>query len=138
MSESATSRAANIIALDVGAKRIGVARASTIAKLPQALETIAVDGQEIKKIVGIIDQEQATTVVVGWPRNQAGLETKQTAEIEQFIQKLSQQTKAEIVRQDESLTSVQAENQLGSGASKAAVDARAAELILDDYLGTLA
>ena len=125
-----------IIALDVGEKRIGVAEASRAVKIAVPYDTIEVDGDEVKTILELIISSGATTVVVGYPRNQSGEATAQTAYAEAFAQRLAD-APAEIVFQDESLTSVEAERRLqsyGKPYTKGDIDMVAASLILQDYL----
>ncbi len=129
-----TSR--TLLALDVGEKRIGVAIADTSVKIAIAFETLEVDGTELEQIARIIEQEEAKTVVIGYPRNQQGEATQQTAYVEAFAEKLTD-IASEIVFQDESLTSVKAEEYLkrqNKPYEKADIDALAASLILQDYL----
>lgn len=130
------ARATNFIALDVGEKRIGVAAATGSVKIAIALTTLDVDGTEIEEIAKIIAEEDVDTVVVGYPRNQSGEPTAQTAYSEAFAQRLKDMVST-IAFQDESLTSVMAENQLKADRrpyTKADIDARAAAIILQDYL----
>ena len=70
------------------------------------------------------------------PRNQSGEPTKQTAYVEEFVKTIAElDIDAEIVYQDESLTSVQAEARLGTRIkNKGEIDAEAASIILQDYL----
>lgn len=127
---------ANLVCLDVGEKRIGVAVADTSVRIAVPFETIDVDGGEIEAIAKIVISEQAGTVVVGYPRNQSGEATAQTAYVEAFAEKLKDMNVA-IEFQDESLTSVLAEQQLAAHNrpySKADIDAQAAAIILQDYL----
>jgi putative holliday junction resolvase len=127
----------NIIALDVGEKRIGVATSSTAIRIAIPLETLDVDGTEVKEIAHIVATDAVDTIVVGYPRNQSGEATAQTAYVETFAEQLKDM--ATIVFQDESLTSVMAEEQLkadGRPYSKGDIDARAAAIILQDYLET--
>ena len=127
---------ASIVCLDVGEKRIGVAVADTAVRIAVAYDTINVDGNEIEAIARVITIEKADTIVVGYPRNQSGEVTKQTEIVEQFAKKL-QDLAANIVFQDESLTSVHAEQQLAAHKrpyTKADIDAQAAAIILQDYL----
>ncbi len=129
-----TSR--TLLALDVGEKRIGVAIADTSVKIAIAFETLEVDGTELEQIARIIEQEEAKTVVIGYPRNQQGEATQQTAYVEAFAEKLIDIAPG-IVFQDESLTSVKAEEYLkrqNKPYEKADIDALAASLILQDYL----
>lgn len=126
---------ANLLALDVGTKRIGVAAADSALPIAIALTTIEVDGNEIEAITKMITDRSVETVIIGYPRNQAGDPTEQTAISEDFAMKLV--TPATIVFQDESLTSVMAEQRLkasGKPYQKADIDAMAAAIILQDYL----
>lgn len=126
----------SLVCLDVGEKRIGVAVADTAVKIAVPIETIQVDGNEVKAIAEIVVREGADTIVIGYPRNQQGEATAQTAYVEAFAKQL-EDIAANIVFQDESLTSVQAEQQLkevGQPYEKGDIDARAAAIILQDYL----
>lgn len=125
-----------LVALDVGEKRIGVALADTGVRIAVPYDTIEVDGKEIENIIELVMSESASIVVVGYPRNQSGLPTLQTAYVEKFVESLSE-LDAEIVFQDESLTSVMAEDQLkahGRPYTKGDIDAQAAAIILQDYI----
>ena len=125
-----------LISLDVGEKRIGVAKADTGVRIAFPLTTLEVDGSEVDSIARLVHDEQATTMVVGYPRNQQGEATAQTAFVEAFVEKLSRVT-VPIVFQDESLTSVIAEQRLVAQKkpyTKGDIDAYAATLILQDYL----
>ena len=129
-------RATNLISLDVGEKRIGVATATGAVRIAIPLATLDVDGTEIAEIAKIIATENVDTVVVGYPRNQSGEATAQTRYAEAFAQQLKDMVPT-IVFQDESLTSVMAENQLkadGRPYGKGDIDMRAAAIILQDYL----
>lgn len=127
----------NVIALDIGEKRIGVALADTETRLPRPLKTLEVSEQTVGQVNDILGQYDIEQVVVGYPRNQEGEPTKQTAQVEAFVQQLKLPENIQIAWQDESLTSVQAEAELesrGGSYSKADVDALAATYILQDYL----
>lgn len=124
-----------MIALDVGTKRIGVASASSDIRIAIPVTTVEVDGNEVEAIKKLITDESAEKVIVGYPRNQAGDATEQTALVEAFAKRLD--GISEIVFQDESLTSVMAEDRLKSGGKpyeKGDIDMHAAAIILQDYL----
>lgn len=128
-----------LLALDVGEKRIGVAVADTAVKIAIAYDAVAVDGSEIETIARIIALENIKTIVVGYPRNQQGEPTKQTEFVEAFVARLKF-VAPEIVYQDESLTSVKAEEYLKRQKKpydKGEVDSLAASFILQDYLEAL-
>ncbi len=125
-----------VLALDVGGRRIGVARGDESLRIPHPLTTVIVDGHEMEKLRELIDDAQPVKIVVGFPRNQAGEPTEQTKHVEEFAEKLKE-FKVPITFQDESLTSVIAEQQLraqGKPYTKEMIDAVAATLILQDYL----
>lgn len=125
-----------LVCLDVGEKRIGVAVADLSVRIAVPFVTIEVDGDEIKAIAEVVIKERADTIVVGYPRNQQGEPTAQTHFVENFAERLKD-LGAKIVFQDESLTSVLAEQQLAVHKrpyTKADIDAQAAAIILQDYL----
>lgn len=127
---------AKLLALDVGERRIGVAAADTATKIAYPVMTIPVDGQEIEVLRQLIAEHAAAVLVVGYPRNQSGDPTAQTAAVEAFVARLVP-LGVEVVYQDESLTSVMAEQYLAShkkSYTKEDIDAHAASIILTDYL----
>lgn len=125
-----------LIGVDVGEKRIGVSVADSAVRIAMPIDTIEVDGSEVQSLAEIIIREDASVLVVGYPRNQAGEPTAQTKYVEEFTAKLVD-IAPEIVFQDESLTSVMAEDRLKSHKkpyTKADIDAQAATIILQDYI----
>ena len=127
---------ASLVCLDVGEKRIGVAVANSAIKIAIAFDTIIVDGTELQKIAEIVIRENAKTIIVGYPRNQQGEVTAQTNYVELFAKNL-ETIVDHIIFQDESLTSVIAEQRLiamKKPYSKADIDAQAAVIILEDYM----
>jgi putative Holliday junction resolvase len=126
----------SIVCLDVGEKRIGVAVADSAVRIAVAYDTIEVDGGEVAAISRVMEGKKADMLVVGYPRNQSGEVTAQTRFVEEFSEKLKD-IAPRIVFQDESLTSVIAEQRLKSYKkpySKGDIDAHAAAIILQDYL----
>lgn len=127
----------NFVCLDVGEKRIGVAVGDSAIRIAVPYETVEVDGTEVETITAIIVKENVNTLIVGYPRNQSGEATAQTRYVETFAKQF-EDTVTTIVFQDESLTSVLAEQQLVSynkPYTKGDIDAQAAAIILEDYLG---
>lgn len=127
--------AKRLLCLDVGERRIGVAVADVTIKIALPLTTIEVDGNEIAEIAKLYLMEKADTIIVGYPRNQQGEPTQQTDFVEEFVVPLREF--ATIVFQDESLTSVQAEQRLQQRRApytKGDIDAEAAAIILQDYM----
>ncbi len=126
-----------LLALDVGSKRIGVARADIRTKLAIPVGALLVDGLEIERLRQIIAEVEPTKIIIGYPRNQAGETTAQTTEVERFADRLREECAIFIAFQDESLTSVIAEDRLRKRAKpyqRADIDTEAATIILQDYI----
>ena len=137
-----------IVALDIGEKRIGTAYADTKVRIAIPREMIPVDGNELANIAKFCRLEKAEALVSGYPRNSKGEATKQTEFVVEFVEKIKQyfesigQTVPTIYFQDESLTSVAAEERLSSkkhelsrnDRAKGIVDSEAATIILQDFI----
>ena len=93
-----------ILALDVGEKRIGMAIASLIARLPRALKTLNQSAGAVNEIADFIKKENVVRLVVGLPRSLSGNDSAQTKYARQFADKLRDATKLEVIMQDEALT----------------------------------
>lgn len=127
----------SILALDVGGRRIGVARADTVARLPSPLLTLINDDKIFEAIQQLVIDHAANTLVVGLPRNMAGEPTAQTRDIQDFVKQLQDHINIPIYWQDESVTSRKAEQELrqrGKPFTKGDIDALAATYILEDFL----
>ena len=127
----------NLLGLDVGTKRVGVAAASAIAKIASPYSTLAQDNTIWEQIEAICKKESVGTVVVGLPRSMDGSDTEQTGYSRSFAGQLAEHLPVDIILQDEALTSVEAERELtnrGKLFSKGDIDSLAASLILEDYI----
>lgn len=123
-----------IIGLDIGQKRTGVARASLAAKLAEPLTVIDTD-QLPARLKEIIEQYTPQTIVVGLPRGLENQETQQTTWVRQYVEELKKEfPDIEFCWQDEALTTVSAET--GQAKNTTDVDAAAASIILQDFLDT--
>ena len=129
-------KAKNFLTLDVGEKRIGLAMADSQVRIAVPFGWVANDERVMEELAEIMLRHDISLVVVGYPRNQSGEPTQQTEFVVDFVRRLSQlDINAEIAYQDESLTSVQAEQRLaGKIKDKGDIDAEAASIILQDYL----
>jgi putative holliday junction resolvase len=129
----------NVIGLDVGGRRIGVAVASVEARLATPLVTI--DRKDIPdifpRLVKLLEEQSAEAVVVGLPRGMNGQETEQTAIARQFARELEKACKLPVYLQDEAATSIVAEERLKESRKpyeKGDIDKLAAAYILEDWL----
>ena len=103
----------SVLALDVGSKRVGVAVASMIARLPRPLTTLEHNPDFFGELAKIITAENIGTIVVGLPRSLNGQHTAQTITVEDFTDKLRRQFPSVPIHfQDEALTSHHAEAEL--------------------------
>ena len=129
------ANASYILALDYGAARIGVAIASSIARLPRPLTTLANSPEVPSEIARLVQQEDVSLVVVGLPRTLGGGYSQQTHAAEAFAKELAAALSVPVEFADETLTSVDAEAELaGKKHDKGAIDALAATYILERYL----
>lgn len=147
MTESAAS--SPYLGLDVGTRRIGVAKSDARGRMAMPSETVDASrrGEAAERIAQIIDQSGAHTVVVGWPLNLDGTAGRAVRRTEKFIARLEEALakcgrEPAIVEWDERLTTSAAENFLiGADVSrkrrKQVVDQIAAAHILQGYLDSL-
>ena len=127
-----------VIALDVGEKRIGVAKADSNTRIAVPVGFLVVDGSEWQEIARIAKLSSTNLFVLGLPRSNDGNETRQTLYVRNFARTLCEKIPGAKIRfQDESLTSVEAEKRLkerGKKYKKGDIDAEAATIILQDFL----
>ena len=127
-----------IIGLDVGEKRIGVAKADSEVRIAVPVGFVLADGSEWQEIARIGRLNGTNLFVLGLPRSNEGNETRQTQYVRHFAKELQKNVPgAKVAFQDESLTSVVAEERLkerGKRFEKGDTDAEAATIILQDFL----
>ena len=127
----------NVLALDVGGRRIGMAVGDTEVKVPRILPTVDASDGVFEQLTDIVTYEGIDIIVIGYPRNLSGGKTDQTAITEVFAEEVKKRIDVPVSFQDESLTSIRAEEilrQRGKPYAKGDIDAEAAAIILQDYL----
>lgn len=135
------------ISLDVGSRRIGVAWGDTKIKIASPLPAIVNDGRALEGILALVRDMQPSIIVIGLPRGNNGKETAQSDFTRQFASSLKNTLalnsldEIELVWQDESLTSVLAEERLRQKKDfnermlrDGTLDSEAAVIILTDFL----
>ena len=131
-----------IMALDVGARRIGLAVSDPLGITAQALPTfnrgtdLATDSKGLKSI---IEEMEVRLLVVGLPYNMNGSLGEQALKIQEFADKLSLYTELECRYIDERLTTAAADSLMkmdGQNRKKRSqnADMIAAQLILQSFL----
>jgi putative Holliday junction resolvase len=113
------------IGVDLGAKRVGIARGSSLARIAEPLKTVPAAGA-LQELAAIVKRYAASGVVVGLPRNLEGKDTGQTQAVRQWVDEAKKDISLPFFWQDEALTSVAADGD----------DAVAASVILQDFLDT--
>ena len=132
------------IGIDVGTKRIGLARSDLLRTIASPIGTYGRDEifDEIRKLV---EKEQVRGFVVGWPLTPKGEEGKSTEMVNKFILQLEKRfPNLKIVKVDERYTSVKAvQSMVEAGVPKMKrrnrkrIDRAAAAIILQTYLDQL-
>jgi putative Holliday junction resolvase len=123
------------IGLDVGERRIGVARVNSLAKIAEPLEHITVSEDtdiisEVKKLLAFLD---AQAVVIGLPRGLDGQETEQTKFSRKFADNIKSNIKADVYLIDEAGTSKAADEILKNNPSLSR-DSVSASILLEDFI----
>jgi len=127
----------SVLALDVGAKRIGVAIANAMARIASPLTTLDATQTTAEGIAMLVDEHKAIALCIGLPRGLDGQETDQTRAVRAFADEVRKKVSVAVYLQDEAVTSRQAEAELqarGKPYVKGDIDALAATYILEDFL----
>ena len=130
-----------ILALDLGARRIGAALSDPLGLTAQGIETIQRTNirQDLARLAELIRSRGVSLVVLGNPLHMSGEEGRQSAWVRDFARRLQDYTGLPVRLWDERLTSVEAGRVLrSSGISiekrTRAVDRLSAVLLLESYL----
>ena len=135
-----------ILAVDLGARRVGLAISDASRTLARPLETITVtsEADAVDRVARRIEQldsedDGIAAIVVGMPSSLDGTPTPQTVQVRAFITQLKARTPLPIATEDERLTSREAESRLARREKdwrkrKAHLDAASAAVFLQDYL----
>lgn len=132
-------RHGRIIAIDPGAKRVGLAMSDPLGVTAQGLETFETGrGSElIDHLRALVEGSGATTIVVGLPLSMAGGEIEGSGRARSLAAEIQEKLGIEVVLRDERMTSLEAERVLAGGdrrSEKGDVDRLAAVLLLQSYL----
>jgi putative Holliday junction resolvase len=126
-----------ILALDIGSARIGLALASSTARVARPFGAVVNNDDVAARLRELCAREGVVRLVIGLPRGLEGQETQQTAAVRALGAELARKLTLPYHWQDEAVTSVHAEAELrarGKPYAKEDIDALAAVYILEDYL----
>jgi putative Holliday junction resolvase len=131
------------LGIDLGDARVGVAISDDLGMLAHPLETIAVKTSDVKKrILTLVAERGAQTIVVGMPRNMDGTYGPAATKAKEFIEALRSSTEIKVIAWDERLTTVSAQRSLheaGKNTKKQRpiIDQVAAQIILQGWLDSV-
>lgn len=122
----------NILAIDYGSKRVGLAWADTSLGviLPFGLIEKSSLKEKVKELTEILSKEKIHQIVVGFPIGLNGKENANTERVKKFVFELQKHTDAPVEYYDERYSSYAADA-AGAGVSR---DERAAMIILEGFL----
>lgn len=122
----------NILAIDYGSKRIGLAWTDTSLGviLPYGLIEKLSLKEKVKELAELISKEKVHQIVVGFPLGLNGKENANTERVKKFVFELQKLTDASVEYCDERFSSYAADA-TGGGVSR---DERAAMIILESFL----
>lgn len=103
---------ATILALDLGDKHIGVARANATARIPEPLPPLVNNEMLLSSLKDLVDDYGAQAIVIGLPRNMKGEETAQSRTIRDVSEQIREAIDVPVTLVDESLSSVRADRYL--------------------------
>jgi putative holliday junction resolvase len=145
------SKNVRALGIDFGQRRIGLAVSDPTGLLARPWKTIERRGpphvvaDELARVIAELrdDGDGLSAVVIGLPRRLSGDPTELTGAVLALADRLRSITDVPVVLQDERLTSREAESLLARSEKdwrkrKAALDATAAAVILQDYLDAAA
>jgi putative holliday junction resolvase len=130
-----------ILAIDYGQRRVGIATTDPTGVIASPLKVIdRKAGSWYPELLELFRELAVTTVVVGLPRNMDGTLGRQAQYCQEFAETLKKDTTLKVELVDERLTTAAAASALRESGNrnhqtKARLDAVAASLILQTYLG---
>lgn len=129
--------AERVMALDWGARRIGIAVSDALGVSSNGLPTLQrtnIDS-DLRALTDIVRSRRIGKVVVGRPLHMNGAAGKSANLAEQFARRLAKRAAIDVVLWDERLTSWEAESLLQPRRrTKGSIDQAAAILLLESYL----
>lgn len=123
-----------MLCLDLGMARTGIARASATARIAEPIETIETKNL-YSKLKLLAEKNLVSSIVVGLPRTLDSNETDQTKWVRDQVENLKKEMPGvEFYFQDEALSSKIAAEQDKKSIERYGEDALAATVILQDFL----
>ena len=129
------------LGIDYGDVRVGISLSDPMRIIAKPFLTLENNLNLIKDIETLINANNVTDLIVGYPLGMKGQITEQTKKVDNFIEKLKLSLNIPITAIDERLSSVTAKDSLvkqgvKTGFNKARIDETSAAIILQEFLDT--
>ena len=138
------NKEARILALDYGAKRIGIALSDPLLTFAYPHITIANDEKTWKELDKLIAEKNVSKIILGYPFREDGKEPMLSPNINKFKTDLVKRYNLEVILWDERYTSsiatemmILSNNKKSKRKDKGIIDRNAAAIILQEYLNEL-
>lgn len=130
-----------ILAIDYGAKRIGLALSDPLLTFAYPYETILNNDKTWGKLEKIVKEKNVEKIILGFPFREDSKETPLSGVIRKFKENLEKRFKIEVIFWDERYTStiasariLESVNKKSKRREKGMIDRNAAAIILQEYL----
>ena len=128
-----------VLGIDYGDSRVGLALSDPMKIIAKPFKTLDNNIDLLLNLKTVIDNNDVTQLVVGYPLNMKGEITPQTKKVDDFILLLQSKFDFPVIRIDERLSSVSAINSLinqgiKTGHNKSKIDDTSAAIILQEFL----
>ncbi|MCX7875831.1 MAG: Holliday junction resolvase RuvX [Melioribacteraceae bacterium] len=133
-----------ILAIDYGAKRIGIAITDPLNIFAYPLTTLQNDKNFLENLLKILKEYNVVKIIVGVPLKESGENSSTSLIVEKFVDELKKRIDLPIVLIDERYSSEIAKQRIietvvskKKRRDKSLIDKNAAAVILEDYLKTI-
>ncbi|CAB4964459.1 MAG: Holliday junction resolvase RuvX [Actinobacteria bacterium] len=127
------------LGIDLGSRRIGVARSDASGMMAFPLTTVTRGEGDLAALASLVVEHEAIEVIVGLPRNLSGADGPASDAAREFAAALAQCVRVPVRLVDERLTTVSAQRSLHESGrsvrtSRAVIDQAAAVVIVESAL----
>lgn len=130
-----------VLAIDFGLKRVGTAVGDTELRIAVPGKTLPNDDRLVERITGLVRSRGVKKVIVGMPLTPSGREGERAKAVKAFVENLRRALPdVPVETWDERYTTQEAERRLSDlppARRKKIIDAVSAQIILEEYLGSL-
>jgi putative holliday junction resolvase len=129
----------NILAIDFGLKRIGIAVGTTAAGIAFPRVALVFDHTVVEQLDALVQEEDVEWILVGTPHQHDGAPGSIDHELQDFVKRLHQSCKLPVELVEERFTSKMAQSKLRAvnmkeKDQKSVRDSVAAQIFLQEYL----